>query len=204
MYRVLGPTRTRTLRVIWTLEELGQPYEHVSALPHAEEVVAFNPAGKVPVLVVGGVPITDSIAIMTYLADTHGQLTFPAGSLQRARQDSLTQFINDEFDQILWTAARHSFVLPEEHRVPQVKDSLKWEFTRSQQRMLLRMAEDGPFLMGDQMTIPDILLAHCLGWAISAKFPIEEDRLRDYAAAMRDRPAYKRALEGAKPQPSPN
>ena len=118
MYRVIGPTRTRTLRVLWALEELDQPYDHVGAMPHAEEVVAFNPAGKVPVLVVGGVPITDSLAIMTYLADKHGRLTFPAGTLERARQDSLTQFINDEFDQILWTAARHSFILPEDRRVP--------------------------------------------------------------------------------------
>ena len=177
MYRVIGPTRTRTLRVLWALEELDQPYDHVGAMPHAEEVVAFNPAGKVPVLVVGGVPITDSLAIMTYLADKHGRLTFPAGTLERARQDSLTQFINDEFDQILWTAARHSFILPEDRRVT-------------------RMAEDGPFLMGETMTIADIVLTHCLGWAISAKFPVEEPRLRDYAEAMRARPAYKRASQG--------
>ena len=196
MYRVIGPTRTRTLRVLWALEELDQPYDHVGAMPHAEEVVAFNPAGKVPVLVVGGVPITDSLAIMTYLADKHGRLTFPAGTLERARQDSLTQFINDEFDQILWTAARHSFILPEDRRVPAVKDSLKWEFARSQERLVTCMAEDGPFLMGETMTIADILLTHCLGWAISAKFPVEESRLRDYAEAMRARPAYKRASQG--------
>ena len=193
MYRVIGPIRTRTLRVLWALEELEQPYEHVVAPPHADAVVEFNPAGKVPVLVVGGVPITDSIAILTYLADKHGGLTFPPGTLERARQDSLTQFINDEFDQILWTAARHSFILPEEHRVPAIKDSLKWEFSRSQARMIARMAEDGPFLMGETMTIPDILLTHCLNWAVGAKFPVVEDRLRDYAAAMRERPAYIRA-----------
>jgi glutathione S-transferase len=81
----------------------------------------------VPVLVAEGVPITDSVAIMTFLADRHGKLTFPAGTLDRARQDSLTQFIIDEFDALLWTAAKHSFILPEEHRVPEIKESLKWE-----------------------------------------------------------------------------
>ena len=193
MYRVIGPTRTRTLRVLWALEELDQPYDHVGAMPHAEEVVAFNPAGKVPVLVVGGVPITDSLAIMTYLADKHGRLTFPAGTLERARQDSLTQFINDEFDQILWTAARHSFILPEDRRVPAVKDSLKWEFARSQERLLTRMAEDGPFLMGETMTIADILLAHCLMWAGKAGFPDSGEKLNDYMAMMFARPACQRA-----------
>ena len=82
---------------------------------------AFNPAGKVPVLVVDGEPITDSTAILHYLADRHRALTYPAGTLDRARQDSLTQFLLDEFDAALWVAARHSFILPEELRMPAIK-----------------------------------------------------------------------------------
>ena len=104
--------------------------------------------------------------------------------------------ILDEFDAILWTAARHSFVLPEEHRVPAIKESLQWEFARSQGALVARMAEDGPFLMGETMTIADILLAHCGGWAINAKFPITEPRLKDHIAMMRDRPAFHRAMKG--------
>ena len=92
------------------LEELGEPYEHVAAPPRSEGVTAFNPAGKVPVLVEDGTPITDSTAIIQYLADKHGKLTHRAGTLDRARQDSLTQFLLDEFDANLWMAARHSFV----------------------------------------------------------------------------------------------
>jgi glutathione S-transferase len=56
------------------------------------------------------------------------------------------------------------------------------------------MAEDGPYLMGETMTIADILLAHCGGWAINVKFPITEPRLREHIAMMRDRPAFHRAL----------
>ncbi|WP_227285760.1 glutathione S-transferase family protein [Boseongicola sp. H5] len=194
MYQVIGGVKSRALRVLWTLEEIGLDYEHVSAPPRSDAVINFNPAGKTPVLVSGGVPITDSVAIMTYLADKHGALTFPAGTIERARQDSLTQFIVDEFDQLLWTAARHSFVLPEDKRVPEIKDSLKWEFERSQKALIPRMAEDGPFLMGDTMTIADILLAHCGGWAVAAKFPIVEPQFRDFVTMMRERPAFQRAM----------
>jgi glutathione S-transferase len=193
-YRVIGNVKSRALRVLWTLEELGLDYEHVDAPPRSDEVTRISPAGKVPVLVADGVPITDSVAIMTFLADRHGALTFPAGTIERARQDSLTQMILDEIDAVLWTAARHSFVLPEEIRVPAIKDSLKWEFARSEAALVHRMAEDGPFLMGETMTIADILLAHCGGWAITAKFPVSEPRLRDHVAMMRDRPAFHRAL----------
>ncbi|MBF9059614.1 glutathione S-transferase [Rhodobacterales bacterium HKCCSP123] len=193
-YTVIGNVKSRALRVLWTLEELGLDYEHVDAGPRSDEVTRISPAGKVPVLVVDGVPITDSVAIMTFLADRHGALTFPAGTIDRARQDSLTQMILDEIDAVLWTAARHSFVLPEELRVEGIKDSLKWEFAKSETALVRRMAEDGPFLMGETMTIADILLAHCGGWAIAAKFPISEPRLRDHIAMMRDRPAFHRAL----------
>ena len=193
-YTVIGNVKSRALRVLWTLEELGLDYDHVDAGPRSEEVTRISPAGKVPVLVADGVPITDSVAIMTFLADRHGALTFPAGSIDRARQDSLTQMILDEIDAVLWTAARHSFILPEELRVASIKDSLKWEFAKSEKALVARMAEDGPFLMGETMTIADILLAHCGGWAIAAKFPISEPRLRDHIAMMRDRPAFHKAL----------
>jgi len=195
-YTLIGNVRSRALRVLWTLEELGLDYEHVDAPPRSEDVTRFSPAGKVPVLVADGVPITDSVAIMTYLADRHGALSFAPGTLERARQDSLTHMILDEVDAILWMAAKHSFVLPEDQRVPAIKDSLQWEFARSQPHIVSRMAEDGPFLMGETMTIADILLAHCGGWAIAAKFPITEQRLRDHIAMMRDRPAFRRATGG--------
>jgi glutathione S-transferase len=192
-YTVIGTRTSRAFRVLWMLEELGLPYEHIAASPRSEGVVAFNPSGKVPVLIDNGTPITDSTAIIQYLADKHGQFTHPAGTLERARQDSLTQFLLDEFDAALWMAARHSFVLPEELRLTAIKDSLKWEFERSQHILMDRFAE-GPFLMGTEMTVPDIILTHCGNWALAAKFPITQHRLSDYLDRMRARPAFQRAM----------
>lgn len=70
--------------------------------------------------------------------------------------------------------------------------SLKWEFTRN----ATRLAEciKGPFLMGETMTIADIIAAHCLNWAYNAKFEITDQRLLDYAKSMRGRDAFKRAV----------
>ncbi|QYK42428.1 MAG: glutathione S-transferase family protein [Paracoccaceae bacterium] len=193
MYQVIGNHRSRTLRVLWMLEELGEPYEHVDAMPQSAAVRGVNPAGKVPVLVVNGAPITDSTAILTYLADRHQRFTHAAGTLDRARQDSLTHFLLDELDGALWTAARHSFILPEELRLPAIKDSLKWEFERAQKTLVARMGS-GPFLMGDLMTVPDIILAHCLSWARAARFPVSEPRLVAYADTLLSREALGRAM----------
>ena len=192
-YKVVGSSKTRAARVLWMLEELGVPYDHVPALPRSEDVVALNPSGKVPILIENGAPILDSTAINQYLADKHGRLTHKAGTLPRARQDSLTQFLLDEFDAVLWVAARHSFILPEELRQSAIKDSLKWEFERSQKTLVRRMG-DAPYVTGDDFLVTDILLGHCLVWATSAKFPLIEPRLIDYLDRTRARPAFQLAM----------
>jgi len=196
-YTVIGAVSSRTARALWMLEELGLPYEHVAVKPHVEEVTRHYPSGKVPVLLVDGTPITDSTAIIQYLADAHGQFTAPAGTLDRARQDALTHCILDEFDAVLWTGARHSFILPEERRVAGVKDSLRWEFARNQTRFGKRMG-DNEFVAGDNFTVPDIVLTHCLIWAKSAKFEVTDPVLLAYFDRMRERPALRRALSSGK------
>lgn len=193
MYKVLGSMATRTVRVLWMLEELGLEYEHLDYPPGSDEMLAVNPSGKVPALWVDGEIITDSVAIIQYLADKHGQLTYKAGTIERAQQDSFTQFIIDELDSVLWTAARNSFILPKDKRVPEIKETLKWEFAQSVKTLEKRMG-NGPFLMGATMTVPDIVLTHCGGWARVAGFDVPEGSVRDYFRTIIKRPAYQRVM----------
>jgi glutathione S-transferase len=176
---------------MWMLEELGEPYTQIDAGPRSDEARKYNPSGKIPALVDGDEVLTDSVAIMTYLGDKHGRLTAPAGTPARARQDAMTFWLIDEFDAILWAAAKHSFVFPEERRVPQIKDSLKAEFARSADLLAERLT--GPFLMGDEMTHADILACHCINWSIGAGFPRVNDTLGEWAKTMRERDAFKAA-----------
>ncbi len=192
MYKLIGGKKSRAFRVLWALEEMDLAYEFEPADPRSDRVRALNPSGKIPVFLVDDTPITDSVAIMQFLADKHGKLTFPAGSLQRARQDSLTQFACDEMDGTLWTAARNSFVLPEDKRVPEIKDTLRWEFARSMKTLARRLG-DKTYLMGDVFTIADIVAVHCATWARGASFEIPETSVNDYVARATARPAYKRA-----------
>jgi len=191
MYKVIGAGKSRAFRVTWMLEEMGVPFEVVPCGARSEEAKKYNPLGKIPALVDGDEVLTDSVAIMTYLGDKHGMLTAAAGTPARARQDALTFWLIDEMDAILWAAAKHSFVLPVEVRVPAIKDSLKAEFILAADHLAERL--DGPFLMGDEMTHADILAVHCINWSIGAKFPRVNDKLGEWAAGMRDRPAFKAA-----------
>src|SRR6476659_10429675 len=70
---------TRDLRVLWALEEMGLPYEIVG-MDHPnhdldrEEFRAKNPFGQIPVIDDDGVVVTESGAILLYLARKSGKL----------------------------------------------------------------------------------------------------------------------------------
>ena len=193
MYKILGIAQSRTFRVLWMLEEIGECYEHIPAKPKSSEIIKFNKTGKVPVLLDGDEVLTDSSAIVSYLGDKHKKLSFQSGSIERAYQDSMVFRIIDEVDMILWLAARHSFILPEERRVNAIKPSLKWEFQRNIDRIMSE--KESKFLLGDEFMLPDIILAHCGSWARSAKFPLENKYFNDYIKMCYDRPAVRRLIK---------
>ena len=186
---VIGHARTRTLRVLWALEEMGLPYDYVPATPRSPEAVAASPTGKVPVLVADGETITDSVAILHFLADREGRLTHPAGTAARARQDALTFRVMDEVEAPLWLIARHTFALPEDRRLPAVKDSARLDAAEA----LAALPAPEEFAAGDAFTVADIVLAHCIRWATNAKVDPIPDALSAYAARMAERPAFARA-----------
>lgn len=192
MYDVIGALRSRSFRVLWMLEELGEPYKFTEAPPRSDAILAVNPLGKVPAMREGDEVLTDSLAIVTYLADKHRALTATAGTLARARQDALTNYVIDEMDAVLWTAAKHSFVLPEEQRQEGLKPTLAWEFARAVDHLGKRL-ENGPFLTGGAFTITDIIATHCSTWAIVANILPDSPIFADYIQRMMDRPAYQRA-----------
>ena len=194
MYKVIGTSKNRTMRVYWTLEEMGLDYEMVLISPRSDEVKAINPSGKVPCLIVDGEAIIDSVAIIQYLADKHGKMTFPAGTIKRAQQDSFTQFCVDEIEGALWTAAKNSFIHPEDIRVPEIKATAKYEFAKAMKTLEARLGGN-EFVMGDTFTIPDLLLGHCANWAKTAKFEVPEGPVSEYFARITSRPAYQRAKD---------
>jgi len=196
MYTLIGATKTRALRVSWMLEELGQDYDQVQCGPGSDEAKAHNPLGKIPALIDGDSVLTDSVAIMTYLADKHGALTAPAGTPERARQDAMTLWLIDEMDAVLWTFAKHNFTLPEAVRVPAITSGLHAEYAATLQTLSDRLG-DQPFLMGNAISIPDLLAVHCLGWGHMARFPPMDDKLKAWAKGLRARDAYVRALARA-------
>jgi glutathione S-transferase len=194
MYTLIGSPRSRAMRVAWMLEELGLDYDWKAAGPQSEEIRRINPSGKIPALIVDAEALIDSVAIVQYLADAHHCLTHKCGTIPRAIQDSFTQFCVDEVEGALWTAAKNSFVHPEEIRVPAIKSVCKIEFDRAMETLGRRLG-DSEFVMGAAFTVPDLLLGHCAGWAANAKFDLPGGPVGAYFERVRARPALKAAME---------
>lgn len=86
------------------VEEVNQPFEtrlvaFMAGENQAPSFLAINPAGKVPVLVVDGVPLVQNVAILNYLADRfpdEGLLPDAADLLGRAKANGdLACFASD-------------------------------------------------------------------------------------------------------------
>ena len=198
MYKLYGSPKNRAGRIMWMLEELGAEYEIIAAAPHSDEINAVNPTGKLPALVDGDVAVFDSTAIMMYLADKHGKMTYPVGSPERARLMSILCFAIDAVEQPLWTMAKHAFVLPEDVRLGEaIHPACHAEWSKAMVA-LEKIIGDGPFAMGEDFTIADVTLGHLGGWGKASGMPAPPASVAAYMDRVRSRPGWLAVAEARK------
>jgi glutathione S-transferase len=127
----------RSFRVLWALEELGLSYD-LKMLPFpprvfAKEYLGLNPLGTVPLLIDGDARMTESAAIVEYLAVRYGPTSLAVGT----DESDFGAYLNWlHFGEVTLTfpqalILRYSKFEPEERRSPQVAaDYTKWFFGR--------------------------------------------------------------------------
>ncbi|HEX2270906.1 MAG TPA: glutathione S-transferase family protein [Pyrinomonadaceae bacterium] len=189
MMKLYGTPPTRALRVIWLLNELGLEYEMlpVDILQGETKDQVFrtlNPAAKVPVLVDGSLVVTESAAIQLYLADKNPQAGFVPETVEdRAQMYRWIFFLVTEIEQPLWRIARHTFLYPEEKRLPQDVDLARQECVEMV-AVLERHMEEREFMVADRLSVADFNAAYTLDWANEEKMLDGTPRLREYLKSM--------------------
>ena len=184
---------TRSIRVRWTLQELGVPFEAVTvnlmAGEHqSPEFLTINPAGKLPALVDGDLVLTESIAIVLYLAEKYPDKGLvPTDVRERAEFYRWLLFTTTELEQPIWRIARHSNIYPKEKRLP-----AEIELARGDFAPMAQVAEDHmrgrKFVVGNSVTVADIVLAYTLDMAKTANALNGFPALESYLEAMYARP----------------
>ncbi len=188
-----GPSRST--RVAWALGEVKADWKYYkldarSGEHRGEKYLAINPGGKVPALIDGDTALTESLAIITYLGEKFPDSGLvPTDLASRGQYLRWCSFAISELEQPLWTMAKHSFILPEERRVPEIKKTARYEFQRALKTLSQGLGEK-EYILGDTFTGADILLGHTLSWARHIDLPMEQDNIKAYADKLLARPAY--------------
>lgn len=195
-----GSGTPRTFRAIWIAEELGLEYQLEGIGPRTgetqtQEYTDLNPKQKIPTCTDGSFVVSESVVISKYLIDTYddsGLFFRPQTTVQQVRFDEWCYFIYGEIDETsLYVIRRHDDLAAIYGEAPGAIEGAKVYLQR--QLAVVEETMTGPFLMGDQIGLPDILLMSCLDWALIIGLTVPT-RVQAYHARMAERLAYKRAV----------
>ncbi len=160
----------RSFRVLWTLEEMGLPYD-LKMLPfpprvYAKEYMAINPLGTIPLMLDGETRMTKSAAICQYLATRYGPTSLAIG----VDEPDYGAFLNWlHFGEATLTfpqavVYRYSRLKSPERRNSQVaEDYTKWFAGRL--RGIEAALSGKQTLCGDRFTVADISVGYALLFA---------------------------------------
>jgi len=190
----------RSFRPLWTLEELGLPYE-LKMLPFPPRALArpfldVNPLGTIPLLVDGATRMTESAAMCQYLCTRSAPTPLNVDPTEGGYGAFLNYLHFGEatltFPQTL--VLRYARFEPEGRRQPQVVDDYtRWFLARL--RTLDPVLAEQPYLCAERFTAADISVGYALLLAtyldLDARFT---PAVAAYWARLQERPAYRRAL----------
>lgn len=182
---------SRAAGVVWTLEELGQPYDlkFIDIRKNEQkspEEIALNPMGKIPVLVDGDVVVTEAAAIALYLGDRYA-----AGRLAPALDDPRRG-----------TYFRWSLFAPSVIEPGSLAKMQKWEYRASQagwgdHDAMLQTIESAvagrQWLLGDMFSMADVIFGGTLSWMVRFGMLQASPAVGAYVERINARPAAQRA-----------
>lgn len=197
MIRLHHVPGSRSMRVLWLLEELGLPCElQVWSLTdgglRSPEFQAMSPAGRVPALQIDGRAIFESGAIVQYLTEREGRLAPAPGTTERATFLEWVGFAETQANILQALNIQHIFLRPAAARsIPLMKlDTKRLAVTA---RALERHLTDQDTLLPSGFSAADCMM----GFNIDAVFRFlpaaEYPALAAYRDRMTARPAYQQA-----------
>lgn len=190
----------RSVRPLWTLEEMGIPYEleQMKFPPRFlhDGYLNVNPLGTVPSMTDGDLTMTESAGICQYLVDCHGPSELGLTPKDKDYGLYLNWLHRSDatltFPQTI--VLRYTQLEPEERRLKQAADDYtQWFFSRL--KSVEQTTGEREFLCADRFTIADICIAYALYLAdtlgLRGGF---KPNTEAYYKRLSQRPAFQRAI----------
>jgi glutathione S-transferase len=184
----------RPLRIIWTLEEVGEPYELIVMSREegrGSEHRNRHPLGRVPVLEDEEGFLFESAALCLHLGDMHPEagLVPPLGTHDRALVYQWACFAPAELEPPLFETASQA------ERNPERAAAARKRFDAAAGAVAAALDGD-EHLVGGRFSIADVLVGTALLFTRRAGFADElPSSLKDYVGRLAQRPAFQRAAK---------
>jgi len=186
------------------LEEIGVAFDTelirtAANQQNSPEFLKINPKGKVPTLLIDGEPLTENVAILTWL-----NATFSDAHLLPESNDPL-EMVKQTADLAFFAGTVHPTITRIAMPVKFIEDkALSFELVRPKgteammpiMSMIDKRLEDGPWWYGDTWSIVDGYLYWAWGRITGVGFPSADfPNLRRHHDFSNERPAVQRAME---------
>jgi len=159
MIKLYGTSKSRSIRCLWALEELGVKYEHVPvevSKAKSPEHLKLNPNGHVPVLDDDGTVLWESMAINLYLAEKYGKGSlWPSATEAHGTIYEMSFFAMTEIEPHLITALRHRIFFPPEQRNEQTAVQAI-EAVKAPLKVLDDRLKGRDYILGKDFSIADL------------------------------------------------
>jgi glutathione S-transferase len=195
-----GNAKSRAMRCLWMLEEIGEPYQLIEKSTRPDdlqtaEYLRLNPNARIPTLVDGEVVLWESMAINIYLAQKHpGPMRCDSPELLGlTAQWSFWAVL--ELEELLLDLLQHRAVLPDFARDPSHAE--RSELLLQKPLGVLNDALAGrPFLAGDRFTVADLNVASILVWGKMARLDFSaHSNVARWLDVCLTRPGYRRVRD---------
>ena len=201
-----GSTTSRTVMLFCA--EAGIAYEPVvvdimTGEHLREPFLSLNPSAQVPVLDDDGFVLTESSAIIKYLADKHGSPAYPKDLRARARVNERMDWFNTNYYREWAYHLIYPQVFPHHVRKPDAVQTatLAWGKEKAEQwlAVLDRHVLGGQtYVCGDQLTIADYFGAELIGVGDLIRVSLARyPNIARWMKAMRALPSWKQVNEVA-------
>ncbi|TAG04116.1 MAG: glutathione S-transferase family protein [Betaproteobacteria bacterium] len=190
--KLIGVAASRTFRNIWMLEELGLTYSHdpihyTDPALKTPPYVAINPNAKLPMAVVDGMPIFESLAINLYFAEKFGGALSPTDAEERGLVAQWTLWAATSVEDDLGKWAYHTMFLPEAERDPKLAADCLAR-VQTPLAVLDGVLAKQAFLVGNRFTVADLNVA-CVCYRLLAMELADKPNLKRWLHAAWARPA---------------
>ena len=197
MIKLYGIPRSRTIRPLWMLEELGLPYDNVKVSfvneTRTPEFLRLNPNGHIPVLQDGSLTLWESLAINLYLARKHDKGLWPKTVEAEGRTFQWSFWAMTEAEEPLITAIVNRLFLAEAQRdEKKVADAA--ERFKKPLAVLDSALAGRPYLVGEAFTVADLNVCSVVSLASMVGFDLSgAPNVQAWLGRCLARPALARA-----------